>query len=144
MLSLLCTFFFYLFSKVKIWFQNKRSKQKKIVKNVSRHSPLSSQLSNLNPSPLSHCRSTSEILNNKRNDSMFLVKQEREQEQEHEQEQHPPLTSSSTSSSTISNLIEPNLLNIDPVSSSTSSPYAHIEYTNNSSHFWPLPPYVTS
>ena len=67
---------------------------------------------------------------------MFLVKQEQE---------HPPTStssSSSSSSSTISNPIESNSFNIDAVSS--SSPYEHIEYTNNPNHFWSLPPYVTS
>jgi hypothetical protein len=131
-------FLFRLFSnfffQVKIWFQNKRSKQKKVVKNVSHHSSSSSsQPPNPNPSPpspSSHHR-TSRLINNKRSDSMFLVKQE----------QHPP-TSSSSSSSTTSNPTETNSFNIDAVSS--SSPYGRIEYPNNSNHFWSLPPYVTS
>jgi len=129
---------YHFFLQVKIWFQNKRSKQKKIVKNVSHHtSSSSSQLPNPNlspPSPSSHHR-TSRILNNKRSDSMFLVKQEQDQQQ------HPSISSSS-SSSTTSNPIESNSFNIDAVSS--SSPYGHIEYTNNPNHFWSLPPYVTS
>jgi hypothetical protein len=65
---------------------------------------------------------------------MFLVKQEPEH-------QHAS-TSSSSSSSTTSNPIESNAFNIDAVSS--SSPYEHIDYTNNPNPFWSLPPYVTS
>jgi hypothetical protein len=76
-------------------------------------------------------------MNNKRSDSMFLVKQEQDHQKQH------PSTSSSSSSSTTSNPIESsNSFNIDAVSS--SSPYGHIEYTNNPNHFWSLPPYVTS
>jgi len=67
---------------------------------------------------------------------MFLVKQEQQEQQHH------PSTSSSSSSSTTSNRMESNSFNINAVSS--SSPYGHIEYTNNQNHFWPLPPFVTS
>ncbi|CAF1237931.1 unnamed protein product [Rotaria sp. Silwood1] len=125
-------------TQVKIWFQNKRSKQKKIVKNVSHHSSSSSSSQSPNPNP-SHHR-ISRIINNKHNDSMFLVKQEQEQ-------QHPSISSTSSSStSIISNPIESNSFNINAVSSSSSSsPYAHIEYTTNpNNQFWSLSPYVTS
>jgi hypothetical protein len=61
---------------VKIWFQNKRSKQKKVVKNVSHHSSSSSQPSNPNLSPHHH---PSQSINEKSTDSMFLVKREQEQ-----------------------------------------------------------------
>jgi hypothetical protein len=124
---------------VKIWFQNKRSKQKKIVKNVSHHTSSSSSQPpnpNLSPSsPSSHHR-TSRLMPNKRSDSMFLVKQEQDQQQ---QQPHPSASSSSSSS----NPIESNPFHIDAVSSS-SSPYGHLEYTTNPTHFWSLPPYVTS
>jgi hypothetical protein len=124
------------FFQVKIWFQNKRSKQKKTVKNVSHHSSSSSsQPPNPNPSPPPLHHRTSRIMTNKRSNSMFLVKQE-------QQHQQHPTTSSSSSSSTNSNPIESNSFNIDTISA--SSPYGHIEYTNNLNHFWSLPPYVTS
>ncbi|CAM4762680.1 unnamed protein product [Rotaria magnacalcarata] len=64
------------------------------------------------------------------------------------QEQHkhsaPPISSSSSSStSKISPPIESNAYNLDAVSS--SSPYAHVEYTTaNPHHFWSLSPFVTS
>ncbi|CAF0863484.1 unnamed protein product [Rotaria sordida] len=123
-------------TQVKIWFQNKRSKQKKIVKNVSHHSSSSSQ--SPNPNPSHHC--TSRIMNNKHNDSMFLVKQE--QQQPSTSTSSSTSSSSSSSSSTISNPIESNSFNIDAVSS--SSPFAPIEYTTHPNHFWSLSPYVTS
>ena len=106
---------------MKIWFQNKRSKQKKVVKNVSHHSSSSSQPSNPNLSP--HHR-ISRSIDHKSSDSMFLVKQEQHQQQ-------PTSSSASASSSTNSNSFI-----IDAASS--SSPYGHpMEYTN---HFWSLPP----
>ncbi|CAF1237935.1 unnamed protein product [Adineta steineri] len=114
-------------TQVKIWFQNKRSKQKKVVKNVSHHSSSSSQPSNPNLSPHHHI---SRSINNKSSDSMFLVKQEQQ-----------PTSSSTSSSSTNSNSFI-----IDAASS--SSPYGHgIDYTNNPNSFWslpPQPPYTTS
>ncbi|CAF0772071.1 unnamed protein product [Adineta steineri] len=122
-------------TQVKIWFQNKRSKQKKVVKNVSHHSSSSPSSQTPNPNPSSH--RTSRIINNKRSDSMFLVKQEQQQQQ-----QPSTSSSSSSSSSANSNPIESNSFHIDAVSS--SSPYEHIEYPNNPNHFWSLSPYVTS
>ncbi len=117
------TFFF----QVKIWFQNKRSKQKKIVKNVSHHTSSSSSQPpnpNLSPSP------THRPINTKHPDSMFLVKQEQ-----------PSSSASSSSSSTTSNPLESHPFNIDAMPSSSSSPYGHMDYPN---HLWSLPPYVTS
>ncbi|CAF1635048.1 unnamed protein product [Rotaria magnacalcarata] len=120
-------------TQVKIWFQNKRSKQKKIVKNVSHHS---SSSQSPNPNPSHHC--TSRISHAKQNDSMFLVKQE-----QHKHSAPPISSSSSSSTSKISPPIESNAYNLDAVSS--SSPYAHVEYTTaNPHHFWSLSPFVTS
>lgn len=56
---------------MKIWFQNKRSKQKKVVKNVSHHSSSSTQ-----PSSHPNLSPDHRTINNKSFDSMFLVKQE--------------------------------------------------------------------
>ncbi|CAF3592089.1 unnamed protein product [Rotaria sordida] len=110
-------------TQVKIWFQNKRSKQKKVVKNVSHHSSSSSQPSNPNLSP--HHR-TSRSMNNKSTDSMFLVKHEQQQQQ-----QQP--SSSSAPSSTNSNSFI--------IDATSSSPYGHVmDYTNHPNNFWPLPP----
>ncbi len=79
---------------------------------------------------------------NKRSDSMFLVKQEQDQQEQDQQQQQQPHPSASSSSSS-SNPIESNPFHIDAVSSS-SSPYGHLEYTTNPTHFWSFPPYVTS
>ncbi|CAF0774880.1 unnamed protein product [Adineta ricciae] len=126
-------------TQVKIWFQNKRSKQKKIVKHVSYHSssssppPPPSQSPNPNPSP---AHRTSRIVDNKHSTSVFLVKQE----------QHPATSSSASSSLSIhSNPMETNPCNLDTTLSSISSPsYEHRGYLVEPNSFWSLPPYVTS
>ncbi|CAF3843233.1 unnamed protein product, partial [Rotaria sp. Silwood1] len=114
-------------TQVKIWFQNKRSKQKKVVKNVSHHSSSSSQPSNPILSPSHHRASRS--MNNKSTDSMFLVKHEQQQQQ-----QQQATSSSAPPSSTNSNSFI-----IDATTS--SSPYGHVmDYTNHPNSFWSLPP----
>ncbi|CAF1168680.1 unnamed protein product [Adineta ricciae] len=123
-------------TQVKIWFQNKRSKQKKGVKNVSHQSSSSSQPSNPSlsppppPPPSLHHHHLSRTLNNKSSDSMFLVKQEQQQQ---------PIASSSSSSTNSSSFL------VDATTS--SSPYGHtMDYLNNPNHFWsvpPQPPYTT-
>ncbi|CAF3294679.1 unnamed protein product [Rotaria socialis] len=114
-------------TQVKIWFQNKRSKQKKVVKNVSHHSSSpSSEPSNPNLSP--HHRASRSI-NNKSTDSMFLVKPE----------QHQPISAPSSANS--------NSFMIDATSSSS---HGHVmDYANHPNSFWSLPrslppPYSTS
>lgn len=121
----------YFSSQVKIWFQNKRSKQKKVVKNVSQHtsssSSSSSQPSNPNLSPSSHHR-TSRSLHSKANDSILLVKQEQ----------------SSTSLSSSINPMESNSFHPDTLPSSSSSPYRSLEYPNHPNPFWSASSFVTS
>ncbi|UJR15107.1 hypothetical protein I4U23_002073 [Adineta vaga] len=126
-------------TQVKIWFQNKRSKQKKVVKNVSHHSSSSSQPSNPNLSPNHHLSRT---INNKSSDSMFLVKQEHQHQQQQQATSSSSTTSSSAASSTSNNS---NSFILDAATS--SSPYGHaLDYPNNPNHFWsvpPQPPYAT-
>lgn len=131
--------------KVKIWFQNKRSKQKKVVKNVNQQSSSSSTSSQVHhsshlsptpapssspPTPHNHHNRSSRSTSQKRPNSMLLVKEE----QTRNQHAIPSNASSSSNPLEITNSYP-----MDPLRSS-SSYGPPMDY-----HFWSsVPPYVTS
>ena len=135
-LDVLPSFIDFLLIQVKIWFQNKRSKQKKVVKNVNQQSSSSSHLSptpapsSSPPTPHNHQHRSSRSNSHKRPNSMLLVKEEQTRNQ------HAMPSNASSSSNPLETghnyPMEPL-----PSSSSYGPP---MDY-----HFWSsVSPYVTS